>query len=141
MGFLDHTGVHAGLLRVRMMLAKLTPQHGLACRHWNLDLSLVGSIRRNTEGTWKVYPESSASVYIKDWILSRFNKNSYKFVESNPLAFNHRQSAQIKIFLRQHTTMRSSSIFAIAAVGAVASAYQLPANLKKIYDQHKVLLN
>lgn len=34
--------------------------------------------------------------------------------------------------------MRSASLFAVATLGAVASAYQLPANLKKIYDQHKV---
>ncbi|KAF5124307.1 Endo-chitosanase [Metarhizium anisopliae] len=33
--------------------------------------------------------------------------------------------------------MRSTSLFAVATLGAVASAYQLPANLKKIYDQHK----
>ncbi|KAL6904076.1 putative chitosanase CSN1 [Trichoderma evansii] len=33
--------------------------------------------------------------------------------------------------------MRSSSVLAVATLGAFASAYQLPANLKKIYDQHK----
>jgi hypothetical protein len=34
--------------------------------------------------------------------------------------------------------MRSSSVLAVATLGAFASAYELPANLKKIYDQHKV---
>ncbi|GJN66072.1 hypothetical protein PLIIFM63780_003541 [Purpureocillium lilacinum] len=33
--------------------------------------------------------------------------------------------------------MRTSTLSALAAFGAVASAYQLPANLKKIYDSHK----
>lgn len=36
--------------------------------------------------------------------------------------------------------MRSSILLTAATLGAVASAYQLPANLKKIYNDHKVRL-
>jgi hypothetical protein len=35
--------------------------------------------------------------------------------------------------------MRSSTISSLATLGVVAAAYDLPANLKAIYNNHKVV--
>lgn len=34
-------------------------------------------------------------------------------------------------------TMRPSTVLSVAALASVGSAYNLPANLKRIYDAHK----
>lgn len=56
-----------------------------------------------------------------------------------PFIVNRNPTAFFSILcLPQHTKMLPSFLFGVATFGAAASAYSLPANLKTIYNNHKV---
>lgn len=51
---------------------------------------------------------------------------------------SHPAAQSIYSVFQLYTNMYPSTAFTIAALGAVASAYDLPDNLRAIYDEHKV---